>query len=195
VFIKGEKVSSKLMDRRVRKTKEQLRKAFTDLLMEKDINSISVKELTELADLNRGTFYLHYKDIFDLYKQIQDEMYDEFQLIFKKHLKNSRRAGLPLIVSEAFEFLLKNRELCIAILNSQDSTLLSDIIELGKPKTEEEWHSLLGNVPPELYEHYYAFITSGTVGLIRSWLMSGMTESPKEMAQLAGRMIDKTYNL
>lgn len=32
------------------------------------VQDITVRELTELADLNRGTFYLHYKDVFDLLK-------------------------------------------------------------------------------------------------------------------------------
>lgn len=185
----------KTADRRIRKTKMQLRKAFTGLLIEKDINEISVKELANLADINRGTFYLHYKDINDFYKQMQDEMYDEFRLIFEKHLKANRRSGLTYIIHEAFEFLSKNKELSIVILNSGDSDLLSGIIELGKPKTDEEWHSLLGDVKPESYEYYYTYITSGCVGLLRCWLMEGMEESPAEMAKLAEEMIAGVYGV
>ena len=44
-------------DRRVRKTKKQLRLALMELLAEKSAKSISVRELTERADINRGTFY------------------------------------------------------------------------------------------------------------------------------------------
>ena len=49
-------------DRRVRKTKKQLRLALMELLAEKSAKSISVRELTERADINRGTFYIHYRD-------------------------------------------------------------------------------------------------------------------------------------
>ncbi|GAB1475433.1 TetR/AcrR family transcriptional regulator [Bacillota bacterium] len=180
-------------DRRIRKTKKELRNALTSLLMEKGINEITVSELTSLADLNRGTFYLHYRDIYDLYNCIQDEIYEELKLIFEKHLKTNRRAGLPLVVAEAFEFIYKNKELCMVVLNSEDSSLLSGIIELGKPKTEKDWQSLLGKVPPEHQEQYYTFITSGCVGLIRSWFTCGMVEAPSKMAELAGKMIDSFY--
>ena len=50
-------------DHRVRVTKLMLRKAFTELLSKKPLQSISVKELCELAGINRGTFYTHYQDL------------------------------------------------------------------------------------------------------------------------------------
>lgn len=54
------------VDRRVRKTRKQLRECLITLLKEKKVQDITVRELTDMADLNRGTFYLHYKDVFDL---------------------------------------------------------------------------------------------------------------------------------
>ncbi len=54
------------VDRRVRKTRRQLRECLITLLKEKKVQDITVRELTDMADLNRGTFYLHYKDVFDL---------------------------------------------------------------------------------------------------------------------------------
>lgn len=53
-------------DRRVRKTKAQLLQSLMTLMQEKDIKDISVKELSDLADINRGTFYLHYRDVYDM---------------------------------------------------------------------------------------------------------------------------------
>ena len=61
------------IDRRVRKTKALLLKGLTQLMEEKDVNHISVRELTDLVDLNRGTFYLHYRDIFDMVNQVRAE--------------------------------------------------------------------------------------------------------------------------
>jgi AcrR family transcriptional regulator len=188
------KLNRNKADRRVRKTKKLLREAFIELLLKKDIKNISVKELASLADVNRGTFYLHYQDIYDLYKQIEDDMYEKLRSIFEKHLNENRREGLQPIMSEAFEFLAKNTELCIVVLRSEDSAFLSRIIDLGKPKTRGEWLSFLGNVEPELYEYYYSFITAGCIDLIRRWIAGGMKESPIKMANLAGRMIKKIYN-
>lgn len=62
------------MDRKKAKTKAALREAFVDLLREKAIESITVSDLTRKADINRGTFYLHYKDVLDLRDHIKAEV-------------------------------------------------------------------------------------------------------------------------
>lgn len=59
-------------DQRIRLTKMLIRKAFTELLQNKPVQSISVKELCTAAGINRGTFYAHYTDIYDLMHQIED---------------------------------------------------------------------------------------------------------------------------
>ena len=58
--------SEATVDRRVRKTKKLLLDGLTQLMQTKDVSEISVKELSDLVDINRGTFYLHYRDIFDM---------------------------------------------------------------------------------------------------------------------------------
>ena len=179
------------VDRRVRKTKNILRQTLTKLLLTKDIKDITVKELTGMADVNRGTFYLHYKDIYDMYEQIQKEIFEEIKHIIDKHLKHHDTASLSYLVSEIFDLLSKNRELALVILNSSDGNILTSIIESSKPKTPEDWLVLLGNIKPELYEHYYIYITSGCVGLIRNWLSSGMHEPPEVMAKIAGDLISQ----
>ena len=59
-------MEEKVVDRRVRKTKRQLRLALMKLMAEKSVKDISVRELAAIADINRGTFYIHYKDVYDL---------------------------------------------------------------------------------------------------------------------------------
>ena len=59
-------------DRRVRRTRAQLQKALLELLEEKDIRSITVQELARRADVNRGTFYAHYTDVYDLLDQMDE---------------------------------------------------------------------------------------------------------------------------
>jgi AcrR family transcriptional regulator len=50
------------VDPRIRRTSKYLRKALVELLKEKDVGAITIQEITERADLTRGTFYLHYQD-------------------------------------------------------------------------------------------------------------------------------------
>ena len=86
------------VDRRVRKTKRSLRKALTTLLLQKDLKDISVMELTDLADVNRGTFYLHYRDIYDLYENTENQMLDEFKSIIDRHNLSNRKGVLLSLI-------------------------------------------------------------------------------------------------
>ena len=72
-------------DRRVRKTKKQLRGALTSLLLEKDISHITVRDVADLADVNRGTFYAHYSDVYDLLHQLEDDLLSRLDEVGRRH--------------------------------------------------------------------------------------------------------------
>ena len=72
------------MDRRVRKTRTMLRLCLAKLLKEKKIQEISVKEISEMADINRGTFYLHYRDVFDLLESIENDLFRQFTELMER---------------------------------------------------------------------------------------------------------------
>ena len=78
-------MKEEILDRRVRKTRRQLKECLTRLLKEKKIQDITVRELAEMADINRGTFYLHYKDVFDLMDQIKNELIEEVESVLTHH--------------------------------------------------------------------------------------------------------------
>lgn len=62
------------MDLRERKTKRSIRNAFIQLRKVKPVERITVKELADLAEISKATFYLHYRDIFDLNDTLQEEL-------------------------------------------------------------------------------------------------------------------------
>lgn len=62
------------VDRRVRKTQSAIKKAFIQLLKQKDLDHITIHDITEAADINRGTFYLHYEDKYDLLEKMEMNM-------------------------------------------------------------------------------------------------------------------------
>jgi len=68
-------------DRRVRKTKRALRLGLAELLTEKDISQVTVKELVEKVDIHRSTFYANFEDLYDLYQHMEDVVIDEISLI------------------------------------------------------------------------------------------------------------------
>lgn len=73
-------------DRRIKRTKMLLQKTLVDLMLEKEVGKISVKELTQKADVNRSTFYLHYLDIYDMLEQMENEFVETIQGFFHDFL-------------------------------------------------------------------------------------------------------------
>ena len=63
-----------LPDRRVLRTKKNIHQAFLQLLSEKSLSQITVKELSEHADINRKTFYMYYSNIEDILAELEDEL-------------------------------------------------------------------------------------------------------------------------
>lgn len=62
------------MDLRQKKTKRNIKNAFLNLRMRKPLEKISIRELTEQAEISKGTFYLHYRDIYDLSNSMEEEV-------------------------------------------------------------------------------------------------------------------------
>ena len=67
-------MSEKETDRRTLKTRKAIRDALSQLLTEKELHKVTVQEITEIADINRGTFYKHYLDIYDLYDKTENDI-------------------------------------------------------------------------------------------------------------------------
>ena len=85
-------------DRRVRRSKAQLRQALIQLLQEKPVEEITVRELTERADVNRGTFYSHYQNIYHMLEQVENELFDELGRLLDAYPPHLLRASTPWAV-------------------------------------------------------------------------------------------------
>ncbi len=66
-----------MSDLRTKRTRAGIKAAFMTLRAKKPLEKITVKELAELAEINKATFYLHYRDIYDLSDQIENEILQE----------------------------------------------------------------------------------------------------------------------
>lgn len=177
-------------DRRIKRTKKLLRQNLLKLMRQKDLKDITVKELTELADINRGTFYLHYNDIYDLLRQIEDEMFVELQEVLFRHPQEKNKWRPMPIILDAFEYLADNADMCLVLLhNKGDSAFLEKLKELGKARCLQDWKSISRIKDEEKYEYLYSFVVSGCIGLLQRWFETGMKEPSNEMAMLAERII------
>ena len=107
---------AKETDRRVRKTRALLRRSLAELLCEKSIREITVKELVERADINRSTFYLHYSDVYDMMEKIENGLVDDIEKLIEAHpVSPFNEKSFPFI-EDIFVILAENRDICAALL-------------------------------------------------------------------------------
>lgn len=178
----------KTQDRRIRKTKLALRDGLLELLSQKSITEISVKELTDSVDLNRGTFYLHYKDIYDLLEQIEEDFFEEFSSIMKDHPVSE--VSLSSFLEDIFSFLKENAALVSVLLNdSYNISFINKLKQMIQDNCFFYWSVLYNKNKSKEFNYFYAYMLNGCIGLFQYWLQNGLTESPQEMAIFAENII------
>ena len=173
------------IDNRIKRTKRLLKQGVTKLILQKSIKKISVRELTDLVEINRGTFYLHYKDIYDLVEQIENELCEEFDEVFAKSLAESNGDELKVFRDFCY-FLDENRDICYALLSDN-----GDINFLLKMRAIIS-RRCFSNVPKDYIKSYgkndyiyiISYFESGTVGILRYWL-SDECDSRKSSEEIA----------
>ena len=101
----------KKTDRRVRKTKTQLRNGLAMLMKEKSVGEITVKELVDQVDINRSTFYLHYPDISGLLYEIENDLAEEMERAIREHPIEKREDNGFYFLQDIFQVLDNNREI------------------------------------------------------------------------------------
>lgn len=179
-------MAPKTEDSRVRRTKRLLRQGLTELLQEKSIKKITVRELSERVDINRGTFYLHYKDIYDLVDCLEKELFDEFENILSKYTITDLHIRPHQVFSEVCSFLYANRDLCAALLgdNGDINFVLNLRAFLRNKCLKDAVECYQIEYAPE-YEYVYAYFESGMVGMLRYWLANPQDgKTPEEIASL-----------
>jgi len=183
-------LNTKGTNRSVRRTKNNIRQALTELLQEKPIKNITVREIADRVDINRGTFYLYYKDVYDLIDQIETDMIEEFNEIVK--LRPPQADGQPPepVLSDVFTFLANNADMCMALLGPNgDLAFVNRLKELVRDRALYNWTKTYNAKSLKYFEYFYAFFISGCVGMLEEWLRTGMKETPEEMAFILDRMI------
>ena len=106
----------KKTDRRVRKTKSQLKTGLAQLMREKSIREITVKELVDAVDINRSTFYLHYSDIPGLLAEVENEMMEEMQRAIREHPIDPGKDTVYYFIQDLFHVLDENRQIASALV-------------------------------------------------------------------------------
>ena len=184
-------MDEKPVDRRVRKTKRQLRLALMQLMSEKNVKDISVRELAAIADINRGTFYIHYKDVYDLLSQLEEEMAQGLVKVCQSHHAEEYNGSTYPYLCDLYKFVGENADMCRVLLGANGDKAYTDRIcaILRDDHLYDFVAHFWPNNDPVLLDYFCAFIIAGNLALSLRWVNTGMKESTEEMATLAGEII------
>ena len=170
-------MAEKAVDSRVRRTKRLLKQGLTELMAQKSIKKITVRELSELVDINRGTFYLHYKDIYDLVEQIENELFQEFESILMSYTIDDISRRPKQLLTDVCKFLDENRDICSALLGFIRKKCFNDISAAYNISDVAE------------FEFLYSYFESGFIGVARYWLQHPETgKSADDIADIIERI-------
>ncbi len=176
-------------DRRTIRTKRFIRDALTELMEEKGFEGVTVRDLTKKADINRGTFYLHYQDKYDLLEKSENEVIQEIQEFIKKANPNEivsanlQEQPLPFIIA-LFEYIQENARFMQVMLGPKGNPgFYLKIKEVMKTNMLEKLKLIDNKISPLVpLEYLMSYVTSAHLGVIQHWLEQDMKQSPREMA-------------
>lgn len=185
------------MDRRVKKTKRVIRQSFLELMEEKGLDKVTVRDLTIKADINRGTFYLHYTDIHDLLTQMKQEIFKGIKQIAAtvdlSEIKGYAEKGqyYPNLL-EMLKYIAANFDFFRIILSSKGDP--SFPLQMKAFIKEAMYEPVFLKIAQRQnsaipIDYLIAFITSAQLGVITHWVQTEMNLTAEELAQMITQII------
>jgi AcrR family transcriptional regulator len=173
-------MKKKKIDQRVRLTQTLLKNALVQLMQKQHISKISIRALCEVADINRSTFYKHYKDQYDLLNSIEQEVLDNLNHYLEKQDFNYNRPISVQVLTRILDYIKENFRLFKVLLSENcDFAFQKDILELAQVISSQLNQSL----DEKTQEYIKIFSLTGAISILQKWLQDGMDEPSTQMAE------------
>ncbi len=182
-------MKEKKMDRRVKYTLTALKEAMIELLQEQHISKISVVSLCKVADVNRSTFYTHFKDQYDLLQYITEEALNNIQMYLSALNRKNKKSISILALDQILDYVKENADVFNALLSDN-----------GDSDIQHKVMSMMEIVSPHDYldfdertkDYYILFQINGCISILQKWLQDDTPESTEEMSRLLLKILGKT---
>lgn len=163
-------------DRRSKRTESILRNAFLSLLKNTPIDKISVSKLVEEANLGRGTFYLHYKDIPDMVSHLQDMCMNKLIPLLEEH---ASEPDIEPFLTELYHIIEQEKDLAILFVKKTDGAFYQKMQAFARKKCEADWIDLF-QASPEKMNLFFSYLFGGMANLVWYWITQDQCQTPPE---------------
>ena len=174
------------IDRRILRTRKLLWEALISLIEEKDYSEITIQDIADRADVNRVTFYLHYRDKQELLVKSVEMLFEELTAKTTPLIGENFRLDVPPPgMTLVYQYIAENAGLFCKLLSANGIPLLMNRMrKFLAGLTIQRFRLIMppgreGPVPLEIVAEYAA---GSILGLIIWWLEAGMPIPPEEFA-------------
>ena len=178
-------------DRRSRRSRRLLKEGLLQMMQEKRFSEITVRDITERMDLNRGTFYLHYPDTAALLQSVEEDMLAEAQALVDAHMAEStaERTLRPVLLP-ILDYVVEHRTTIGMLLDSSTASgfvdRLQKLIYRNGSRLTEAWFR---DVSPEQLDYLMSFLTYGLIGLEKEWFGRETDLPGEELVSMSYRLV------
>lgn len=179
------------IDRRVMKTKRAIHKAFLELYGEKDFEHITINDIADRAEVNRGTVYHHYLDKFDLLDQIIHGHLSKLAEYCTLHEDESEQTLPAGELKPVFDYFEANYPFFSTLLANRSSSMFRErLTEFVSAQLRKKLAA--GDRPSDIDQELNAqFMASSFVGIVEWWIQRRMPHPPQYMAEQVSRLLAK----
>lgn len=172
-------------DRRVKRTQKALARALISLTLEKGYEAITIRDITDQAEIGYATFFRHYHDKDELLKDVLDVVLDELTDLLQAPVNNADHRTIGTLI---FRYVQEHNELVLVLLSShRSSTLVRRIVESSTKSVFSQNPPLAeSQVPPEIAANH---LITATMSLIQWWIEHEMPYPPEQMGTIYQALI------
>ncbi len=155
------------------KSKNSIKDAFLHLISNKDITQIRVREITDEANISKGTFYAHYSDIYNVLEDIENENIERLVSFLTEKLHDSLIDDFTPFLSELFGYIQDNKEIYNNLFKSNIAPVfLSKLQKVFVDYMMNDTKMVLKLKSNKEAKLYFSFIAVGTASLIQQHFLN-----------------------
>ena len=164
------------------RSKKMIKEAFLHLILDKDISQIRVREIIELADISKGTFYAHYHDIYHILEDIENENIERLVAFLSENFHESLIDDFTPFITQLFMYMVEHQDIYNNLFKSNIAPVfLNKLQKVFVDYMMNDTNMLLKLKSEKEARLYFSFIAVGTASLIYQHFISSQQDDLKEL--------------
>ena len=188
-------IDKKRKDRRILRTRKLLQTALLELLRQKPLAKIHIKEIVEVANVARPTFYQHFETKEQLLFSHVDDVLEKIRIAVFVDRAHSDTVNFHQLLVTSFEQWKLHEEELLWVAQLENKDRLIAVLRTHILTIKQEYEKFVTPAPvlPKFEEYAINYVSGGLYMLIKTWLETGAKEPPETMATLAGLLISSQF--